>query len=164
MRTATIWALLMAAGVLFGAPAPAGATDGDTFDGSKTTKGDWRIVASTTICDGKTAALLTCTQLDLGSHSVGITDRLVFAKRQETGCTANPTLTVTTSDLAAATYDYAMGAAGAALTVNDATPRVTYMVDEGAMPGRYLNFTITDAANCTDLDFVMHWVTEAGDY
>lgn len=146
---------------LWAAPSPTLAADGDQFAGATVSKGDWRIIAAITICDGKVELDTGCDQLDL-QDTVGITDRLVFARRQETGCTLDPTLTVTTSDAAAATYTYNLGSAGADLTVNDATPRVTLMVDQGASPGRYLNFAITNDDDCTDLDFIMLFVSKAG--
>lgn len=144
---------------------PTLAADGDQFAGASVSKGDWRIISAITICDGLVAAdagAAACTQVDL-QDTVGITDRLVFAKRQDTGCSADATLTVTTSDAAAATYLYNLGSAGADLTVNDTTPRVTLMVDQGASPGRYLNFALSDAADCTDLDFIMLFVSKAGE-
>jgi hypothetical protein len=152
--------------------APSLGADGDQLAGATTSKGDWRIMAAITICDDKIAADFNgaagdCTQVDLADHP-GMTDRLVFARREPAGanCTNDPTLTVTTSEEAAATFEYNLGSAGTDLEVNDATPRVTLMVDQGASAGRYLNFALSDGLGCIDpgagLDWVMLFVTKAG--
>jgi len=151
--------------------APTFAQDGTQLAGATTSKGDWRIIAAITICDNRGAGDTSdCTQIDL-QDTVGITDRLVFARREGTGCTGDPTLTVTTSEEAAATHTYNLGSGGAALTVNDATPRVTLMVDQGAAPGRYLNFVTDNAslAGCeldavdTGTDWVMLFISKSGE-
>ena len=152
---------------------PTLAQDGTQLEGATTSKGDWRIVAAITVCDDRAHdGAAACTQVDL-QDTVGMTDRLVFARREGTNCTNDPTLTVTTSEEAAATYEYNLGSAGADLTVNDATPRVTLMVDQGASTGRYLNFAISDMVGCEEdsdnpgvsagTDWTMLFVSGVGD-
>ena len=119
----------------------------------KITKGEWRTTACVTICEDHLTAEAACDEHDFNTGG-GLSDLLVL-ERVESGCDADPTITITTGPTTGGSPSY--GISSSAVTLNDATPRVVIVTKDAPMD-RYLFFAVTDDAGCEagELDVYMH--------